>query len=148
MVSFSDLTEQDKILDNSHFLKEVQFNIWRESARISRQAFRCVSKNIFRIRQAHTEAADCYFDTVLLIWTSQIPRLKRAVNFWRKQCSYTIHLPQLLRCRCKRWYIHSVYVVFSTFASGRTPLVASNWPFLFLLVCLFFRWKNNLQVAA
>jgi hypothetical protein len=28
--SFSDLTEQDKIWDNSHFLKELQRNIRRE----------------------------------------------------------------------------------------------------------------------
>jgi hypothetical protein len=49
MLSFSDLTEQDTILDNSHFLIELQFNIPRECASISRQAFRCVSKNIFRI---------------------------------------------------------------------------------------------------
>jgi hypothetical protein len=49
MLSLSDLKKQDKILDSSHFLKELQFNIGRESASISRQAFRCVSKNIFRI---------------------------------------------------------------------------------------------------
>jgi hypothetical protein len=34
MLSFSDLTEQDKILDNSHFLKELRFNVRRESASI------------------------------------------------------------------------------------------------------------------
>jgi hypothetical protein len=36
MLSFSDLTEQDNILDNSRLLKELQFNIQRESARTSR----------------------------------------------------------------------------------------------------------------
>jgi hypothetical protein len=120
----------------------LQFNIPRECASISRQAFRCVSKNIFRIWQAHTAAGDCYFDTVLSVRTNRTPGVKRTVNFWRMQSSYTMQLLRRLWRHCKRWYSHSAYLVFSTFACGRTPLLINNWPSLFFLLCLFFRWKK------